>query len=122
MDGLLQVDGFHGRKMLEALRKEMNMPEDPDRPAASDDLDVQTFLDIQWREAMRASRACMEALRSIYPELVVHLPETASTDIERGLREITLAYSRLHGVGPEIIGQDAYDEYLSAQTARAIGA
>lgn len=96
------------------------MTEDIDHPPASDDLDVQGFLDIMWRAAMAGTRESMESLRAIHPELVDHLPESAQRDLSSALTLVTSAYRDLHRCGKEIIGQAAYDEYQAVQTNRAL--
>lgn len=96
--------------------------EDLDLPPASDDSVVQTFIDTNWREAQRASREGMECLRRIYPELVQHLPETASRHLKEALRNFEGASRELHLAGRHVLGQIEYDAYLEAQTLRQIDA
>lgn len=96
------------------------MAEDIDLPPASDDEDVQGFLDTRWREAMRASRELMENLRAIHPDLMEHLPETAERRIAGALTSAQSAYRDLHAAGKHVIGQERYDEYLAAQTRRRV--
>lgn len=95
--------------------------EDIDRPPASDDDDVQGVLDARWRDAMASSRSCMESLRVIHPELMEHLPEAAERAIASALASTSAAYRELHRAGPHIVGQANYDEFLQAQTRRAVG-
>jgi hypothetical protein len=94
--------------------------EDPDFPAASDDEAIQAFLDTKWREALRAAREGMEALREIWPEMVSHIPETGSNYVSKALNDLESAYGRLHEAGRHIIGQAGYDSYMEAQTQRRI--
>lgn len=99
----------------------MTPPEDIDGPPASDDPGVQAFLETHWREAMRAARDGMEALRRIHPEMMEHLPEGADRSIGSALSQISSSYRDLHAAGPRILGQEEYDEYLRALTRRSIG-
>lgn len=98
----------------------MARDEDIDAPPASDDEAIQKFLDAQWREALRAAREGMEALRAIYPEMVAHIPETGVNHIDRALNDLESAYGRLHEAGRHIIGQVEYDRYMEAQTQRRL--
>jgi hypothetical protein len=97
------------------------MSDDIDHQPASEDPNVQAFLDTKWREAIRAAREGMESLRDIIPELFIHLPETAQNHLLLALTDMTDACRELHEAGVEIIGQDAYDKYQQAQTSRKIG-
>jgi hypothetical protein len=93
---------------------------DLDRPPASDDDVVQNFLDTKWREAVRGVRDAAGCVRSVYPELVQHLPETAARDLSNALVELENALRKLHHAGPHVLGSDAYEEYVDAQTRRQI--
>lgn len=94
--------------------------EDIDLPPASSDSVVQNYLDTNWREAMRAARDGMNAIRRVWPELTQHLPETASNELESALHNLQSATHKLHKAGPKIIGQEEYDEFIEAQTYRQI--
>lgn len=96
------------------------MAEDVDIPPASDDEVVQNYLDTNWREAVRAAREGRESVRKIFPELTEHLPETASMHLRNALGELENATRALHKAGPLVLGQEAYDEFIAAQTRRQI--
>lgn len=93
---------------------------DLDHPPASDDPVVQNFLDVQWREAIRAAREGKEAVNKIWPQLVQNLPETAGSHLHRARDEFEAAERVLHRAGKFVLGQDAYDEYVENQTRRQI--
>lgn len=101
-------------------RVEVVADEDLDLPPASGDDVVQAFLDTNWREAVRAARDGMASIRRVYPELVQHLPETASRHMKRALDDLEAASRELHYAGSHVIGRDAYDEFIQAQTERQI--
>jgi hypothetical protein len=86
-----------------------------------DDPDVAAFVDAHWRAAMASARQTMEALRLLTPELDAHLPEKAAVHIRHALREVETAYGDLHHAGGIVLGEDDYNSYLAAQTARRIG-
>lgn len=88
---------------------------------ASEDESVQALLDSEWRVAIAAAREAMEHLRVLVPELRAHLPETAYMHLHAALEDSEHAYGRLHQAGPFVLGQDDYDSFLAAQTARRIG-
>lgn len=94
--------------------------EDMDIPPASTDETVQQFIDTMWREAARAARDGREPIRKIYPELLQHLPETASRHVKRALDAFEEASRELHLAGAHVLGQLEYDEYIAAQTRRQI--
>lgn len=98
----------------------MAADDDLDIPPASDDDEVQGFLDTQWREAMRAAHECREAIRKIHPELTAHLPETASRQLSLALRDNEETTQHLQYAGRHILGQDEFDAYIDARTRRQI--
>lgn len=94
---------------------------DQDLPPATPDGDVQNFLDVKWREAVRAATEGMEALRSIWPELTQHIPETGSNFIKRSLDDFEGANYNLQRAGVHVLGQERYDEFCQARVERQIG-
>lgn len=96
------------------------MSDDLDIEPASSDDEVQAYLDMRWREAMRAARDLMDSLRAVVPEFKAHLPEVAHNRLNSALSSATNAYGDLHQAGRRVIGDDAYDAYLQAQTRRKL--
>lgn len=94
--------------------------DDFNTPPASENSIVQQYLDTNWREAMRAAREGMECLRRIWPELTQHLPETGANHLQQALDRFEAASRALHYAGKHVIGEEAYDEFLEAQTMRQI--
>lgn len=91
---------------------------DPDLPPASDDDAVQAFLDIRWRDSMRAAREGMSHLRDIWPEFNEHIPETGHNALSRALNDFESAYASLNRAGKFILGEAEYDRYLQTLAAR----
>lgn len=94
---------------------------DLDSPPASDDPNIQNFLSIKWREALRATREGLESIREVYPELTHHLPETAERHLYEAMRGFEKTAGDLHRAGRHVLGEDEYNAYLEAQTQRKIG-
>lgn len=93
---------------------------DKEIPPASEDDWVQTFLDDNWRTAMAGVDKAMEALRSVWPTMVVQIPETGGNHIKRALDSIESAYENLHAAGPHVLGSVPYNSYLDKQTESKI--
>lgn len=87
---------------------------------ASDDEDVQNFLDSRWRGSMAAARELMDLLRDVMPEFSSHMPEPAANRFRDALISSEHAYGDLHAAGKHIIGSEDYVHYLAAQTARKV--
>ncbi len=88
-------------------------PEYIDSPASD-------YIAVQWREAMRATREGMEAVRRVWPELTQHLSETGAGNLKVALDDLQTASRYLHMAGRHVLGDDGYSEYLDATTRRQI--
>lgn len=93
---------------------------DLDFPPASDDPDVQTYLDIQWREAQRAAREGRECLRLVWPDLTQHITETGARHLHAALTAFESASNSLNLAGKHIMGEEAFDEYIQTLTTRKV--
>ncbi len=88
-------------------------PEYIDSPASD-------YIAVQWREAMRATREGMEAVRRVWPELTQHLPETGAGNLKCALDDLQTAARSLHMAGRHVLGEEDYASYLDATTRRQI--